>query len=130
MAAKVTLITPPDIYQNDQVSVLFIDVTEKEQDEITLWLSEVEKLSLNIYFYQGEPNVPWLLHSLSSSHYRYINLNNMSAVTSHLVGYIVAKPGVYYTIDDINLAELYSHINVNRVNNVVEFLKRVFGGKE
>ena len=54
----------------------------------------------------------------------------MSAVTSYLAGYIVAKPGVHYTVDDTNVADLYSHINLNRVTDVVEFLERTFNGKE
>ena len=129
MTAKITLITPPDIYQNDQDSIIFIDLSEKDQDAASEWLGKAD-LNLNVYFYQGENNVPWLLHSLSCSQYRYINLNNMSAVTSYLAGYIVAKPGVHYTVDDANVADLYSHINLNRVTDVVEFLERTFNGKE
>lgn len=129
MAAKITLITPPDIYQNDQDSIIFIDLSEKDQDAASEWLGKAE-LNLNVYFYQGENNVPWLLHSLSCSQYRYINLNNMSAVTGYLAGYIIARPGVHYTVDDTNVADLYSHINLNRVTDVVEFLERTFNGKE
>ena len=129
MTAKITLITPPDIYQNDQQSVLFVDLTEVEQDLVSTWLAKAE-LNLNIYFYQGEPNVPWILHALSCSNYKYINLNNMSPVVSYLAGYLISKPGVCYTISDDNVAELYSHINLNRVDDVVTFLERTFNGKE
>jgi hypothetical protein len=129
MAAKITLITPPDIFQNDVESVLFFDITEKEQDAVTQWLSTVDDLTINIYFYQGEPNVPWFLHALSCSNYKYVNLNNMSAVTGYLAGYILSKQGVFYSTSDVNVAELFSHINHNRVNDAVDFLKRVFSGK-
>jgi len=129
MTTKLTLITPPDIFQNDQDSILLIDLTEKEQDHVSSWLG-TNPLSLNIYYYQGEPNVPWFLHALSCSTYKYINLNNMSAVSSHLAGYTLSKVGVFYSTDDTNVAELFSYINMHRVDDAVDFLERVFGGKE
>jgi hypothetical protein len=129
MAKKITLITPPDIYQNSQDSILLIDLTEKEQDEVSNWLGQ-NPLSINIYFYQGETNIPWLMHALSCANYKYINLNNMSAVSSYLSGYIVSKSGVYYNTTDDNVAILYSHINMNRIDNAVEFLERTVSGKE
>lgn len=129
MATKLTLITPPDIYQNNQDSVLLIDLTEKEQDEVSTWLGQ-NPLSINIYFYQGEPNIPWFLHALSCATYKYINLNNMTAVSSYLAGYTLSKAGVYYSTDDKNVSELFSHINMNLVDNAVAFLERTFGGKE
>lgn len=129
MANKLTLITPPDIYQNNQDSILLIDLTEKEQDEVSAWLGQ-NPLSINIYFYQGEPNIPWFLHALSCATYKYINLNNMTAVSSYLAGYTLSKINVFYSTDDINVAELFSHINMNRVDNAVAFLERIFGGKE
>lgn len=129
METKLTLITPPDIYQNNQDSILLIDVTEKEQDEVSSWLGK-NPLSINIYFYQGEPNVPWFLHALSCATHKYINLNNMTAVSSYLAGYTLSKAGVYYSTDDKNVADLFSYINMNRVDNAVAFLERIFGGKE
>jgi len=130
MPAKITLITPPDIFQNDQRSLMFIDLDETDQEQITQLLKDDTNESFNIYFYSGETNIPWLLHSLSCSDYRLINLNNMSAVTSYLVGYILSKPNTYYITNDANIAELYSHINLGRVNNMNDFFERVLSGKE
>ena len=129
MTGKITLITPPDIYQNDQESILFIDLDEAEQELVSVWLCKAN-LSLNIYFYQGETNIPWLLHALSCSQYKYVNLNNMSPVISYLAGYILSKPGVYYSTSNNNVSELYSHINLNKVEDVITFLERSFNGKE
>ena len=131
MTFKITLITPPDIYQNDQDSILFIDLTENEQDAVTAWFAAQNTTQhVNIYFYHGEPNVPWLLHSLACANYKYINLNNLSAVSSHLASYILSKSGVMYSVDDANVAELYSHINTNRVTDTIEFLERAFNGQQ
>jgi hypothetical protein len=129
MTAKITLVTPPDIYQNDQESIMFVDLTEADQDLVSKWLGDAE-ISVNIYFYQGEPNVPWFLHSLSCATHKYMNLNNMSPVTSYLAGYVLSKPGVYYSTNDANVAELYSHINLNKVDDVITFLERAFNGKK
>jgi hypothetical protein len=131
MTATITLITPPDIYQNDRTSILFIDLTEDEQDKISKWLGQNgSELLLNIYYYQGETNVPWLLHALSCSNFKYINVNNMSATTSYLAGYILSKSDVFYYTTDENVASLYSHINLNRVKDTDQFLETLFGGKE
>lgn len=128
MSAKITLITPPDIFENDQPSVLFIDLTTKEQDEVTKWFLDTDDIKLNVYYYQGEYNISWLLYALSVANFRYVNLSNMSAITSYLAGYIVSRSNVFYKVEDQNVAELYSHLNYNRVNNVVEFLDKVFSG--
>ena len=126
MAAKITLITPPDIYQNDLESILFCDLTEEEQEGVISWLKEVNNLEINIYYYQGEPNVSWLLHALSCTHYRYINVNNMSGITNHLVGYLLSKSNVFYSCDDVNIIQVYNHINHNKVRDATDFLEKVF----
>ena len=129
MTIKITLITPPDIFQNNQDSILFMGLTDIEQDHVSEWLASTDRVgNINIYFYSGEPNVDWLMHALAASTFRYIRLNNTSAITERLAGYILSKPNVYYSTDDNGLAELYSFVNVNRVNNAVDFLERVFSG--
>jgi len=130
MPAKITLITPPDIFQNDQTSILLIDVTDEEQDDISKWLAQMPDAEINLYFYHGETNIPWFLHSLAVATYKYINLDNASQVSSYLMGYTLSKYGVFYSADDTGVAELFSHINVNRVDNVVDFLERTLSGKK
>ena len=129
MAAAITLITPPDFYQNNQASLMFIDLTEKEQDDVTAWLKAQDEFSLNIYYYQGEPNIPWLLHALAASNYVYVNVDNMSAVTSYLIGYIVSKPNVHYSTINTSVSEVFNFINHNRIKDATEFLEGIFNGK-
>ena len=131
MPMKITLITPPDIFENGNDSILFMDITDEEQDAVSKWLGNKElDIPVNIYFYQGEPNIPWLLHALSCTNFKYINLNNMSAVSTYMAGYVLSKSGVYYKTNDENVAALYSHINSGRVDGTDKFLERIFGGKE
>lgn len=129
MAAAITLITPPDFYQNNQASLMFIDLTEKEQDDVTAWLKAQDEISLNIYYYQGEPNIPWLLHALAASNYVYVNVDNMSAVASYLIGYIVSKPNVHYSTINTSVSEVFNFINHNRIKDATEFLEGIFNGK-
>lgn len=131
MTPRVTLITPPDIYQNNNISLMFIDITDDEQNASSKWLGQLNsEIAINIYFFQGETNAPWIFHSLAASKYKYLNLNNASVVTQHLAGYILSKQDVYYTTDNDHVAALYSHINCNRVTGITDFLERVLSGKE
>lgn len=130
MATKITLITPPDLFQNERDSLLLIDINEEEQDAISKWLGEHEEdIHLNIYFYQGEADLPWLLHALSCSTFVYINVNNMSIVSSYLVSYILSKSKSYFKVDNKNIADIYRYINNNQVQDIKEFLERTISGK-
>ena len=121
---KITLITPPDIFQNDQPGVMFVDINQTEQEQVTTWFSHSLKQCINLYFYQGEPNVPWLMHALSTVRAVYVNLDNWSTPTSYLCGYLLGKPHVYWSTTHGSIADVYQHINYNRVNTAVEFLER------
>lgn len=129
MGTKITFISPPDIYQNNKLSLFLVDPNEKDQEQVAEWLKDQDDLDINLYYYQGESNVPWLLHSLAASKYKYLNIDNMSAVTSYLVGYILSKPGSYYSTTDLNVSELFSHLNHNRVQNAQDFLRQIFNGQ-
>lgn len=129
MTLKITLVTPPDLFQNNQHSILFLDLSDQDQVKVSNWLSTVPSNEhINIYFYHGEHNVEWLMHALAISKVAYVGLNNITAITDWLAGYILSKPNVYFSTDNDDVAELFSCINNNRVENVIEFLERVFSG--
>lgn len=130
MTIGVTLITPPDIYQNDKSSIMLIDIPFEEQEDVSLWLgNRSENIDINIYFYQGEFNAPWFLHSMACCNHKYINLDHASPMSKNLASYLLSKNNVFYSTSDKNLSELYSHINLNKVSNAIEFLERIFSGK-
>ena len=130
MNGKITLITPPDIFENGNLSILLVNVGDKDQDAITKWLSEsaFEK-DVNIYFYAGEPNVPWFFHAIGCCEYKYIDLDEDNYVTKALSGYVLGKCGFSYKTVDENLASVYSYINNNRVTRVEDFLERALSGQ-
>jgi hypothetical protein len=131
MSLLLTLITPPDIFENDNRSIFLINLTEKEQDEATKWLSDCTlDIELNIYFYQHEPNVVWFLHAMANSSHKYIDLDNTRGMSEMLNGYILSKSSVYYSTSDKNQVAVYSHINQNKVDNIKAFFERVLSENE
>jgi hypothetical protein len=131
MPIKITLVTPPDIYENDNDSLFLINLSEEEQNIATDWFSRLDTdQSLNIYFYQGEINLPWFFHAMAASSYKYINIDADAVLTNLLTGYILGKNNVFYKTEDQNAAEVYTYINSNRVKGVVDFLERVIDAKQ
>lgn len=128
MDGKITLITPPDIFENSNISILLAHLTDQEQDEVTEWLSNTSfDQDLNIYFYNGEPDVTWFLYALNRSDYKYINIDYVNYITQALSGYALGKSNTYYSTADSNLTQVYSHINSKKVSNVKEFLEGILG---
>ena len=126
MKGKLTLVTPPDIYENSNTSVLFLHLNDKNQDIVSQWLANADIVEdLNLYVYSGEPNVPWLLYALSRCEYKYVDFDEPEYITSALGSYILGKSNIAYKASDENLAEIYSHINQNRVQTIEEFLERI-----
>ena len=125
----ITLITPPDIFENENTSILFMNISDEEQESASIWFSKsaVDK-PLNLYYYQGEPDMSWLLHAVAISKGVYLNCNNNSDVTKWITSYILGKSNVWYKTDDANLKALMSYINQKNVNNINEFLEVHFGG--
>lgn len=127
MKGKITLITPPDIYENSNYSILFIGLTEQQQEKASAWLGAIEDLpDCNFYYYQGENNPEWLLYALNRSDAIFLNLDTDSAIINVMDSYILGKPGVCYTTTDENLKSLISYINNQYVPSVENFLEKVF----
>ena len=128
MPGKITLITPPDIFENDTLSILFVHLSDKDQDTVSKWLSDRNfEDNLNLYVYNGEPNAMWFLYALSRCEYKYIDLNGMNNITQALSSYSLSKNNVFYKSDDENLVAIYSHINQNRITKIETFLERALG---
>jgi len=129
MEGKITLITPPDIYENYNQSLLIIGLDEHDQDQASLWLgTHAKDLNLNFYLYQGENNIPWLFYALSKANATFVNIDTQSAIINIIGSYILGKPNIFYTCKDENMKLLLSHINNNFVPDIDTFLKKVING--
>jgi hypothetical protein len=130
MPGKITLITPPDFFENSNTSVLFAHISDEEQDVISRWLADSDFANnINFYVYSGEVNVSWFLYALSRCEYKYINIDCVNYITQALSGYALGKSDTYYKTKDTNLSAIYSHINGNRVDRVEDFLESILGVK-
>jgi len=124
---NITLITPPDFFENDNFSVLFLGMTEADQISASQWLSQYTGTSnVNFYCYQGENNLPWLLYALNRSDVKFLNFDSDYSIINFLGSYILGKPNVYYTTQNTDLKLLMSHINNKFVPDIESFLKEIF----
>jgi len=131
MTIKITLVTPPDIYQNSNDGIFLVNLTEPEQTKATAWLGSFETdKDVNIYFYQGEPDMPWFLHSIASSRYKYIELNSNFDIGFMMASYLLSKPNTFYSSSNPNVLAVYNYINQNQVKDVVDFFERTLGAEE
>jgi len=130
MNNKITLITPPDFFENESFSILFIHLSDDDQATVSEWLAKADLTEhVNIYFYDHEIDVPWFLHALARCEYKYIDLDGLNYATSALSGYLVGKKNTYYKTDDENESAVYHYINQNRITTIQTFLERTFNGK-
>jgi hypothetical protein len=130
MSGKLTLITPPDFFENGNRSILFVHLSDEDQDAVSRWLADAKlEEDVNLYVYMGEPTLPWFFYAMARCEYKYIDLNGKSSVTDALGGYILGKSDVFYKTDDANLAAIYSHINSNRIDRIETFMESIFGGQ-
>lgn len=130
MKGKITLITPPDIFENESQSILFMHLSNEDQEQVSKWLAESEiEYNINIYFYSGETSLSWLFHALSRCQYKYIDTDNLNEVSQNLVGYILGKKDTYYKAQDENRTQIYQYINQNRIIDIQSFLERAFNDK-
>lgn len=127
MNGKITLITPPDIYENENLSILFIHINDDDQETVSRWLSQKDlKKNYNFYIFSGESDIPWVFYATGVTQYKYIDIDSSNEITKNLASYLLGKNNVFYKTGDENLAAIYSHINVNRVSKIESFLEKVF----
>jgi hypothetical protein len=130
MDGKITLITPPDVFENESYSILFIHLHDEDQEIVSKWLANADiKTNVNIYFYSGEQDINWFFHAMAISEYKYIDLDSLNNVTNILSGYILGKKNIFYKTEDEHVAAICHYINQNRITNIESFLERAFNDK-
>lgn len=126
MTAKITLISPPDVYVNKNFSIILINTTEEEQAAVSNWFGQNElDHEISIYFYNNEKNLQWLVTAFNVAKYRYINLDNTQDESNLMSSYFLSMENCYYTLSDDNLFEVYRLLNTSKLNSITDFLQRV-----
>ena len=127
MEGKITLITPPDIFENESYSILFVHLNEDDQEVVSKWMATANiKQNVNIYFYSGETELNWFLHAAAISEYKYIDLDGVNTITNVLSGYLLGKKNTYYKTSNENISSVCHYINQNRITKIESFLERAF----
>lgn len=120
----ITLITPPDIFENENVSFVLMNISDQEQETASKWLGDqkIEK-PINLYYYQGETDLGWLFHAIAISKGVYLNCDNNSDVTKWITSYVLGKSNTWYKTSDDGLKSLLTYINQRSVDNIETFLE-------
>lgn len=127
MDGKITLITPPDFYENNNKSILFVNISESDQEKVTKYLSNIElKENYNFYVFTNETNISWLLYAVSRSDFKFIDLDTENYLINILASYILANNNFYYKTKDENFSAIINHLNQNRITDINKFLERIF----
>jgi hypothetical protein len=130
MSNTITLITPPDFFENECYSILFVHLNDEDQTKVSKWLADADLTEhVNIYFYDHEIDLAWFFYALARCEYKYIDLDSLNYATTALSGYIVGKKNTYYKINDESKSAVYHFINQNRITNIESFLERALHDK-
>ena len=130
MQGKITLITPPDFFENDSFSILFVYMNDVDQEIVSKWLAEFGlKENINIYFYDKEIELSWLFYATARCEYNFFDLDNLDNTTSLITSYFLGKKNSYYKTTNENKVAIFNHINQNRIIKIETFLQQVFNDK-
>lgn len=126
MTGKITLVSPPDVYVNNNFSFILINTTEEQQEKVSNWFASknLDK-EVTIYFYNNESNLQWLVTASAVSKYKFINLSNTRDNSQFLSSFILSSENCYYSLDDDNMFEIFRLVNTSRITDIENFLDKV-----
>jgi len=130
MKNKITLITPPDFFENSSFSLLLLDITDADQITVTNWLSKSDQeKDLNLYFYSQNKDAKWMLSAFNKADLVFVDLDNLSPDIVLLAGYLLSNPKVFFQSRKEENVEAVKFINTNQVPDVRYFLDEVLLAK-
>jgi len=112
MNNKINLITPPDKLFNSVSNFLLIKPSTTIKIEFQKMLAQVDE-EVNVYLYEGEQNIEWLLEIIHRADICIIDIDNCDSMTKMFVSYMLALPGVFYFTNDETTP--YGLLNKNRI---------------
>jgi len=130
MLGKITLITPPDIFENENLSFLFVHLSDDDQIKVSEWFGKSQVTeNINVYFYSQEPELEWLLYAANTAVHKVIDLDNLTESTRLLAGYFLGKNNFSYITKNDTTAQISKYINASRITNINDFLEKAFNDK-
>lgn len=127
---KINLISPPDKLYNNHKTFNLVCATQKEKENLSFALSKNNKgEDIDIYVYNNENNLLWLLDVINRKNYTYLNLDNLQGNVVQYTSYIVSLPNVYYYTKDLKTKAIYELISTNLVESFDKFIEKVLNDK-
>lgn len=130
MNGKITLITPPDFFENENQSLLFIHLQDNDQVKVSEWFAKSNLDSnVNVYFYNQENNAEWLLYAINRCEFKLIDLDYCNSMTQIFLGHFLSKNNFCWKTADVNTSQICQYINTNKITKIEDFLEKAFNGK-
>lgn len=124
----ITLITPPDVLNNDAYSMLIVCPSEEYKILINNILSE-SNIHLNLYWYESRfDSIDWIINLLKKMDVVFVDVDNCDSEVRTFLSHIIAQPITFYLTRDNNTP--YNLISKNRVYDFVWLENFVRGTNE
>lgn len=127
MPTKINLVSPPDTVFNHNFSFVLINTTPEEQEKVSLFLAKQgDEKEINIFVYNNESNPTWLLNHVNGKLSTYINVDNTHDISVKYLSYMLSQGNTFFSTSDTNSKELFTLLNTNYIENIDNFLKKVY----
>ena len=98
--SDITIITPPDILNNDVLGLLLIFPSTVLKNDINRIVSKYT-IPINIFLYETqEPDLKWLLTQSKKVDYTILYIDNCDLTTRTFVSHLVAQSNTFYLTKD------------------------------
>lgn len=122
--SKINLITPPDILHNKNKSILCISLDPQQKQELQDLLVESND-NQNIYVYEGNQELDWLMNLHKICDTVLVNLDNLDTEIRTIMSYLISFDNTYWLTKGEHM--LYNKISSNRIYNIEQIKERIGG---
>lgn len=117
----ISLITAPDKLFNADTSILLVNPSDALKESFNDQATKIKK-SINLYLYEFEEDILWLLDVAQSCDYIILDIDNTK--DNHwLIGYFLTFGKTYYLTNGSDI--VYNKVNVNRIFEFQQFMEGV-----
>ena len=111
----VNLITPPDKLLNNNLSFLLINPSVEVKEQFNNMLKDLDGKTINLYLWESEGDVSWLLDIAQSVDYVIIDIDNTKEM-QWVIGYLLSFDKTFYLTNHGEMQ--YNILNINRVYDI------------
>jgi len=114
--SNVTIITPPDILHNNNLSFLLVNPTNDTKQQLQNLIAHFT-IPVNVYLYEPESqedvNISWILNTSNAVDFCILDLDNMGYIEHNFASYLISKSNTFYLTNDEQTP--YNLLSVNRI---------------